>query len=325
MATLLVTRRMSPELRARVEASVAGRRKASGRTKAPWLRAGVRAGLVLFAALLLVAGVRMRRQALAELEAEQNALLARLEREARAFSERERLIAERVETWLLHAAEPYRGDSVAAELRGAGLAAALARPAVYVRGSLATFAEPGGLAASAESSFPDAFVLCLHAPPATRKEKALASRARAVLAGATRREVPHVARLADALRVLPLFAPAFTGRVRSADHPRELAVLRDVLERAPLAGARAAARAELLLFAIDEPGDPALPAELDGERPHRVRIGIVDLAAEKSLLALRRTVDPTSLSAAARAEHASGIDSCALALDVRDAVTQGGG
>ena len=75
-----------------------------------------------------------------------------------------------------------------------------------------------------------------------------------------------------------------------------------------------------MLFAIDEPGEAGVAAELDGERPHQVRIGVVDLAADKVLLRLRRKVDPSWISSNARAEFASGIDSCGLALDVHAAV-----
>ena len=64
-------------------------------------------------------------------------------------------------------------------------------------------------------------------------------------------------------------------------------------ERAPIAGAKRAAKAPLLVFAMDEPGDGRGPTELDGERPHEVRVGVVDLAAAKLLLRLRRRVDPS--------------------------------
>jgi predicted RNA binding protein with dsRBD fold (UPF0201 family) len=74
------------------------------------------------------------------------------------------------------------------------------------------------------------------------------------------------------------------------------------------------------LLALDEPGDQGGPTELDGERPHSVRVGLVDLSTKKVLLRMRRHVDPRWLSASARAELASGIDSCELALQVHKAV-----
>jgi hypothetical protein len=71
---------------------------------------------------------------------------------------------------------------------------------------------------------------------------------------------------------------------------------------------------------MDEPGDGAGPTELDGERAHAVRIGIVDLAAARPLLRLRKLVDPTWISLAKKSEFASGLDGCGLALDVHESV-----
>jgi hypothetical protein len=45
-----------------------------------------------------------------------------------------------------------------------------------------------------------------------------------------------------------------------------------------------------------------------------------DLTSGQLLLRFRRGVDPSWLSPAARAEYASGIDSCALAFDLREAL-----
>jgi hypothetical protein len=77
---------------------------------------------------------------------------------------------------------------------------------------------------------------------------------------------------------------------------------------------------------VDEPGDAKAAAELDGERPHAVRVIVTDLASDQLQLRFRHDVDPSWLSAGARAEYASGIDSCALALDLRAALgPQSGG
>jgi len=320
IATLLVTDRMSPELRARVLASVRGRRGAPGRPRAPFGRGLLRATLLLTVVALVVAVLLAKRRADAELEAERASLLAKIRSEASTLTADEKRIASRVEEWLARAAGAYAGDSVLGELRAAGVfVKTLERPTVYVRGPVASFAAPAGVADSASGSFSDAFVLCLLDPPSTRSEKALLQRARSALAvgGRVERVAPHVTRLHDALRGLPLLTSEFELRVQRAEKPRELALFRRELERAPLAGAKAAAKAELLLFAMDEPGDRSQPAELDGERPHYVRVGLVDLSARRLLVALRRRVDPSSLTPTARAEYASGIDSCGLALDVR--------
>jgi hypothetical protein len=75
----------------------------------------------------------------------------------------------------------------------------------------------------------------------------------------------------------------------------------------------------MLLMVMDESGDGKGPTELDGERPHDVRVALVDLASARMVLRLRRHVDPAWIGTAARSEHASGLDGCALAFDVREA------
>jgi hypothetical protein len=326
IATLLVTDRMSPELRARIEASVRGRRSTRGPSTVPLARALVRFTLVLTVLGLAVTLILARSRATAELEAERAALLAKIRSEAGTLTPGEMGITRRVEAWLSRSSGTYGGDTVAGELRAAGaFAATLRRPTVYVRGPVESFARSAGVAESASVSYSDAFVLCLLDPPGSRSEKALLGRARSALGGGERvaRVAPHVARLHHAVLGLPLLTAGFEKRVQEARRAPEIALLRRELERAPLAGAKAAAKAELLLFAMDEPGDKSKPAELDGERPHYVRVGLVDLPAERLLLELRRHVDPSELSAAARAEYAMGIDSCTLALDVRAEVLGG--
>ena len=71
---------------------------------------------------------------------------------------------------------------------------------------------------------------------------------------------------------------------------------------------------------MDEPGEPGGPTELDGERAHAVRIGIVALGPAKVLLRMRKRVDPSWISTAKRPEYASGLDGCKLALDVYESV-----
>jgi hypothetical protein len=323
IATLLVTERMAPELRARIEASVRGRRGNSGRRGKPFALAMLRMALVLTFVLAIGTFAMARRRASAELEAERANLLDRFRKEASGLTAEQRSIGERIQGFLEQGAGQYLGDAVSAELRGPGLVAALARPTVYVRGPLQSFTRLSGIRESASSSFGDAFVLCLLDPPAVRTEKQLLGRARSAYAGGERveRVAPHVARLYHALAGLPFLSPSWEERVKTAQKARELQLLRRDFERAPLKGAKAAASAELLLYAMDEPGDRSIPAELDGERPHHVRVGLVDLTQKKQLLALRRKVDPSWLSPGVRAEHAMGIDACSLALDVREEVT----
>jgi len=108
--------------------------------------------------------------------------------------------------------------------------------------------------------------------------------------------------------------------VRSAPDAAELARLRKELQRAPVDRAKQAVGAQMLLAAFDEPGERGGPTELDGERPHAVRIVLVDLAAEKVLLRIKKRVDPAWISVERRPTYASGLDGCALAFDVHESL-----
>jgi hypothetical protein len=323
MPTFLVTSKMSPELRARVQASVQGRRAAPGaRLKARSISL-LRVSAVTVLVVLVWTAVALRARAVERLESERRLLVERVERESLGLTERDRRIIERVRPWLEAASGSYPGDSVDEALRSSSsLAAVLARPSVYLRAPLASLAGAESLSRAASGSFNDALVLCLIDPPATRSEKALLSRAKSAYArGERARAAAHVERLSDALLGLPFLSREWLARVNAAEDSFALERLDRHFSQAPLAGAKRAAKAELLLFAIDEPGEGAGPTELDGERPHQVRVGLVDLSADKLLLRLRRKVDPSWISNSARAEFASAIDSCGLALDVHAAVS----
>jgi hypothetical protein len=136
----------------------------------------------------------------------------------------------------------------------------------------------------------------------------------------------HVERLEPLLQALPLLGPAWQQRVQAAETASALRGYRKLLEVAPIRAAVRAAKARQLLLVVDEPGDAKAAAELDGESPHAVRVIVTDLASDQLQLRFRHDVDPSWLSAGARAEYASGIDSCALALDLRAALgPQSGG
>ena len=95
------------------------------------------------------------------------------------------------------------------------------------------------------------------------------------------------------------------------------------LSAAKLDETAAAARARLVLFVMDEPGGPGGVTELDGERPHDVRVTLFDLEQRSALLRIRRRVDPSTFSDRARASHASRLDACALSFDIRETVAKG--
>ncbi len=323
MPTLLVTKKMSPELAARVKASVEGRGTAPGAKVAPRTRSMLRMSAFLIiggCCLLLALSLRDFRR---ETASQRQALLAEVQRESRDLTPEQLEMPERLHPWLLRLSGLYLGDTVAEELRLPGaFEATLTRPLVYIRGPLADFGSSATVRESAQSSFVDAFVVCLLAPPKTRKEKELRAKARASVIAESEelKRTRHVLRLNDALLGVQFLDGRYEDTVAHAKSPEELAQLRQNWQRLPLSAAKRAVKTPLVLAVMDEPGNKATPAELDGERAHDVRVALVDVSTRKLLLLVRRRVDPSGLSAASRAEFARGVNSCALALDVHEAV-----
>ena len=323
MASFLVTSKMAPELAARVEASVRGRKTKPGDTSsAAHVRALFRFALV---ATIVAAGtwlVVSQRQESARVARERTSLLDTVHGHNALLTEDEKGAVARDESWLMSFAAKYDGELVANELRApGGLAATLARPAVYVHGPIDAFHTPDSVRQVAVDSVKDTFLLCLVDPPATRAEKAVLAKVRLAYDGGAPLEqrTPDVLRLADAQALLRVLSPAWEARVRAAD-ASQLTKLRGELDRVPIEKGKQALKAGLLIVAMDEPAPVTSPAELDGERAHEVRVAIVEASSSKVLLRLRKHVDPGDWSAKARPDYARGLDECGLAVDVREAV-----
>lgn len=312
MPTLLVTSRMNPALAARVEASVTGRKTKSARASS--LRrivAVARVVIVLTLAFAIYSAVTVRRAAQRDVERTRAQLLESVRVRGESLSAEDRGSLARIESWLVRLSGAYEGDVL-------GDAALLARPMIYVRGPIASFGTPEAIAQAAATSYKDALLLCLLDPPKTRLEPELLAKVHLARAGGAVMEdrTPNVRRLHDLEVGLPFLLPAWSARVQAADDAAELSRLKKDLERAPIERAKQAAHATLLLAAMDEPGEGA--TELDGERPHDVRVALVDLAAGKVLLRAREHVDPSWITPARRPTNATDLDGCALAFDVRE-------
>lgn len=318
MPTLLVTRRMSPELAARVQAAVSGRRLSSSRPRS--LKGALRLLTLTFLVTALVGGFYLRQQQVEKLEAERVRLLEVLEKAGRGLTRADRELPARVLSIIaFHTTPSYAGDYVAPELRSeTRFRDALSVPTLYLRGSRDALARPERVSEIASASSKDAFVLCWLSPPETRSEQALRQKASAALArGKSMQVAAEVERLAPLLQTLPLLGTEWITRVRLAQTSEALRTLRKLVEAAPLAAAVRAAKARQLLLVLDETDTATGPTELDGERAHPARVVLADLTHGEVRLRFRQTLDPSWLSDQARAQYASGIDSCALALDVR--------
>jgi hypothetical protein len=207
---------------------------------------------------------------------------------------------------------------VSEELRApTALESILARPSVYVRGPVEGF-QPAAIAETASSSTRDPFLMCLLDPPASRTESSVMGKVRATFAGdaGLLQRTAQARRLHDIVFGARQIALPWSDRVRAAEDTTELGRIGKEFANVGVEAAKRAASAQLLVVAVDEPDEPG-PTEFDGERPHQVRVGLVDVERGKILLRLRKHVDPTWLSQGARLSYARAADSCALALDVR--------
>jgi hypothetical protein len=306
-----------------VEDSLRPRGRLHGRVLGPRQTVVLRFAIASVVAVLVCSFAVFHHRGRQELERTRSTLIHAVQAHGTSLAPDDRQAVARADSWLMGSSKAYEGDLVAPELRAPGaFAAALSRPTVYVHGALEAFRASTRIAEAASTSAKDAFLLCLLEPPAARNEKTLLASVRAAYSDGSvlERRTSNVHRLYAAEVGLPLLLPTWTDRVEAARETWELTRLRKELDRAPLDEATQAASAGLLLFVMDEPGDGPGPTEIDGERSHEVRVGLVDLRAARVVLRLRRRSDPSWISSSARSQYASGLDACRLALDVRDAV-----
>ena len=326
MPTFLTTSKMAPELQERILASVRGRRGQLTRARIPpRVVALMRVAALCMLVTAVVSVMLVRRRNHDEREHARASLLLDVRAKGAALTPYDTDFTTRAEEEIMRLATPYEGDLVSDELRAPNaLTERLARPFVYVRGPIGSMLNAQAIAMSAAVSSKDSLVSCLVDPPKSRTEKAMLPKVRAAYARDPlfEKTTANVTRLADAELGLPLLSPPWILRVTEAEELADLSRLRRELEHAPVERAVQAARSDALLVALDEEGERGGPTELDGERPHKVRVALVDLRAKKVLLRIQRTVDPRFISDAERAVHASGLDACALAMDVREAVSR---
>jgi hypothetical protein len=330
MPTFLTTSKMSPALAARVEASVTGRSVDNANTRATGRRrvkAIARIVLVLALVLGLWSGFSAWRQSRIALESARVHLLDKARSESATLSASDKHAIAHVQAWLVRLTGLWEGDALDDQLGVSGLTPFVgAGPFLYVRGPIDALSQPSTIEAAAAASVKDTLLLCLIDPPSARTEKVLVDKVRVASGAASALEIqtPNAHRLDELFAGMPFLLPPWSDAVRVAPDRETIARMQRDFERAPIALAKQAARASLLLVAIDEPGPREGPTELDGERPHAIRLYLVDLEADKPILRLRRTVDPSWISNNRRPHYARGIDSCAFAFDVQDTIKKSG-
>ena len=321
MGTFLATHKMDPALIAQIERSVGSRpRTARVKPSAARLRASLlRLTIAIAVTALATTAILARRRYHQEMTRARASLLGTVHAMGAALTPEERKFMSRVEPWITGLAGVYEGEIVADELRlPYALDLVLARPSVYVRGPVAAFGNANAIADTASASTRDSLVLCLIDPPASRAEKVVLSKVRAAYGGGVN-VAQHVRRLHDAESGLKQILMPWEERIRNAPELRDLQHVKAELAEVPVEAMKRALRAELLIAAMDEP-DEAGPADLDGERPHQVRVALIDLPSGKIVLRTRKRVDPNWLAATTRSNFASAVDGCALALDIRSGI-----
>jgi hypothetical protein len=325
MPTLLTTSKMSPALRARVEASVRGRKTSTGRPRPGRLRAASRVVLVLAILGTVTAVAAAERQLRRDRETARAALLEAARAERASLTEDDLKSVERASGWLSRLATTDEPDHVAADVRSPnGLQTLLARSAVYVRGPLGSFKSAAGIAEAASESSKDALLSCLFEPPASRAEKVVLAKVKEAYPGTWQLDqlTANVQNFGVAKVGLPLLSPHWTDSVTADTDVHEIEALQTRLKKAPLARARQALKAEVLIAVMDDTDSGTGPTELDGARAHDVRFAMVDLRSSSVIVRLKRHVDPSWISLPLRPQHASKLDSCVLAMDIREAIAR---
>lgn len=318
MPTFLTNANMNPALRARIVRSLSGRSRSS--RLPPRFVAALRLVSVLGIALAIGTYVSHRREQAETLRRTKQDLIERIERHATGISEEDRKTVPRAREWLERLGAAYAGDRVGPELgTPEAVAREFRRPAAYVRADSAELSSPASIASAIAESTPESLVRCLYDPPEARDEKALLERLRD--SGAVREGSALLVEPLGAAEVaLPLLDPAFAEQVERADHVAQVRELARVVEGAPLLEARRAARAEVLVVALDEPKPSGVVVELDGTHRHAVRIHVVDLRAERELGRVRLEADPEWVSESKRVKHARALVDCRLGFDARRAL-----
>jgi hypothetical protein len=243
------------------------------------------------------------------------------EKESSGLSTRDKELRQRTELAVREALGNYAGDFFAHEVRDRDLLAELLKqPGVYLRGNLRDLQKEGGVQAVARESLMDAFLVCLLDPPPGLEESDLLERVYVAYRSgrALDQATEPFFRLQAGLAFMPLLEDSWRDNVRRATTLETLKQLKTTLERAPLDQAKAAARAETILFVIDEDKEAGAPSEFDGSNKHFARVHLVKLGSQSTLLRARLQVDPSWISEKRRHRYASGLLGCRLAKELRD-------
>jgi hypothetical protein len=311
MPTFLVTPRMPPALRRRIQESVC--RDLRQRTLFPnrgrgrvYVRIAL-AGAVVALSVFLVLTYRQSRR---EVEEKRQAILAEYRALEASVSENARALSWRK----LPEVIIKRDLSVGYGWGNYKLDDLFQRTFVYIRADAHELGNPANALDAARESSVDALATCLVTPPANLKESTLL---RAI------GQAPPAGRVlsfGDLLHAMEFFESSFEKEVRTATQMQELERLARRLQREDLRRGLIALRAPLLVVAIDYPKQSGVVSDFDGEAPHEIVLRVFDLWERSALVwQERRHVDPAWISAKSRLAYSRPLDSCRLAYELRHA------
>lgn len=312
---------MGPRLKERIHTSLSGRRTSPRRSRTLLLVVACLRATILIVALVVCVtyflGRRGEETKIAALRAE----ILRVQKvESADLGQTEKEVRLRTEHAIAQALGQYEGDLVSDEAKDAELfSAVLAKQGIYLRGSLKDLSSEDGLARVAQNSVKDAFLVCLLDPPPGIEEHDLLERTYISYRSgpALDRATPGFFRLQAALAFMPLLEDSWRDNVLRAKELASLEHLMKTLKQAPLKQAKSAARAEYLLFLLDEEKQAGAPSEFDGASQHFVRIHLIHLASQETVLRKRLLTDPSWISEKRRHRYAQGLLDCRLASELR--------
>lgn len=316
MPSLLTNDRMSAALRARVQESL----RTDARARVGGQRHSLSRPLRIFGAFAVVVLCgflwNSYRQSRVEFHREKAQVLKRLELETQVLNDELRRKTVFIDELLEQAQAQYPGDVIDPLARDATkLGELLERPLVYVRGAIREFQTKRERRSTFPEGGPDALIRCLIEPPPSIAESDLLRHLGHVYQPATFRG--RFVNMEPAYRAFDFIDSDFKTQLESTQAMRNLTALSRKLDAAKLGDAAFTAKAELLVYVLDEPKVKGAPSDLDGEAEHDLRFFIVELSKQKTLVRIRRRVDPEWISEKSRIAYSRELNSCRLAWELR--------
>jgi hypothetical protein len=282
------------------------------------------------------------RKTQAEVESQKAKLVARQRAVLAELGPRVDPLKNRIESWIVGAAEPYPGDLVTPESKSWDFAGV---PGIYVRLREADAKAPPDIRKAANNSLRDGFTACLFHEPNVDPGSGPPCRATSDCApGTFCNEVDHCTPAAQpynmraAYRGTRVLGDEWSVNLKTASDDMRMRLLEREFESAvkddiPLV-IDLLTRAQFFLLVLDEapPGNPPPALEELQALPHPARVFLYGLkeGKERLVLRLRRQVEarfvPAGESAATDpallAAQQRQVNSCQLALEVRGAVAK---